>query len=144
MSEYKVLMVDDEQDFLNTFQKRLRRRKVEVDAVTCGEDALEYMENNSPDIVILDVKMPGMDGITVLNKIKQKYPLVEVILLTGHANMEVAAEGMEIGAFDYVLKPASLDELMFKIEDAYKRKILQEEKINTMKNHIRKQKKEED
>lgn len=144
MSEYKVLMVDDEQDFLNTFLKRLRRRKVEVDAVTCGEDALEYMENNSPDIVILDVKMPGMDGITVLNKIKQKFPLVEVILLTGHANMEVAAEGMEIGAFDYVLKPASLDELMFKIEDAYKRKILQEEKINTMKNHIRKQKKEED
>jgi len=144
MSEYKVLMVDDEQDFLNTFQKRLRRRKVDVDAVTCGEDALQYMENNSPDIVILDVKMPGMDGITVLNKIKQKFPLVEVILLTGHANMEVAAEGMEIGAFDYVLKPASLDELMFKIEDAYKRKILQEEKINTMKNHIRKQKKEED
>lgn len=144
MSEYKVLMVDDEQDFLNTFQKRLRRRKVDVDAVTCGEDALEYMENNSPDIVILDVKMPGMDGITVLNKIKRKYPLVEVILLTGHANMEVAAEGMEIGAFDYVLKPASLDELMFKIEDAYKRKTLQEEKIDNMKNHIRKQKKEED
>jgi len=144
MSEYKVLMVDDEQDFLNTFQKRLRRRKVDVDAVTCGEDALEYMENNSPDIVILDVKMPGMDGITVLNKIKRKYPLVEVILLTGHANMEVAAEGMEIGAFDYLLKPASLDELMFKIEDAYKRKTLQEEKIDNMKNHIRKQKKEED
>lgn len=144
MSDFKVLLVDDEQAFLSTFLKRLKKRNINVEAVTSGEEALEYVQHNSPDVIILDVKMPGMDGITVLSKIKQEFPLLEVILLTGHANMEVAAEGMELGAFDYILKPASLDELIFKIEDAYKRKTLQEEKIHSVKTHIHEQKKMEE
>ncbi|MFO7817277.1 MAG: response regulator [Thermodesulfobacteriota bacterium] len=144
MSDFKVLLVDDEQAFLSTFLKRLKKRNINVEAVTSGEEALEYVQHNSPDVIILDVKMPGMDGITVLSKIKQKFPLLEVILLTGHANMEVAAEGMELGAFDYILKPASLDELIFKIEDAYKRKTLQEEKIHSVKTHIHEKKKMEE
>jgi DNA-binding NtrC family response regulator len=73
--------------------------------------------------------MPGMDGIQTLREIKGRYPLIEVIMLTGHANVEVAIEGMELGAFDYLMKPMDIDELLFKIQDAYKKKSVQEDRI---------------
>ena len=85
------------------------------------------------DVVLLDVRMAGMDGIQVLKKIKEDYPLVEVIMLTGHANTEVAIEGMELGAFDYLMKPVDFDELLYKLQDANKKKVIQEEKIKGMK-----------
>jgi len=81
------------------------------------------------DVVVLDVKMPGMDGIETLREVKKKFPLTEVVMLTGHASMEVAIEGMEIGAFDYLMKPIDLDDLLYKLEDAYKKKSIQETKI---------------
>ena len=81
------------------------------------------------DVVVLDVKMPGMDGLTALREIKKRFPLVEVIMLTGHASMEVAIEGMEQGAFDYLMKPMDIDELLYKLQDAYKKKTLHEERI---------------
>lgn len=126
----KVLIVDDEADYLETLVKRMRKRNVDITGVHSGEEALDWLAQNVVDVVVLDVKMPGMDGIQALREIKKQYPLVEVIMLTGHANVEVAIEGMELGAFDYLMKPMEIDELLYKIQDAFKKKIIQQEKIN--------------
>ena len=132
MDEFNVLLVDDEAEFVETLVKRLRKRKVNTAAVGSGEEALKILKEMPIDVVVLDVKMPGMDGIETLRKIKKISPLIEVIMLTGHANMEVAIEGMELGAFDYLMKPMDIDELLYKLQDAYKKKWLQEGKIKQM------------
>jgi DNA-binding NtrC family response regulator len=132
MYEFSVLLVDDEQEFLETLVKRLIKRKIKAKGVTNGEDALKIIKETPPDVVVLDVKMQGMDGIQTLREIKKVKPLVEVIMLTGHANLEVAVEGMEMGAFDYLMKPTGVDELLYKLEDAYKRKKIQEQKIKRL------------
>jgi DNA-binding NtrC family response regulator len=129
MNALKVLFVDDEADFLETLMKRMKKRGVDVSGVNSGGEALELLDENPPDVVVLDVKMPGMDGIETLREIKKRYPLVEVIMLTGHANVEVAIEGMELGAFDYLMKPMAVDELFYKLQDAYKKKYVHEQKI---------------
>jgi DNA-binding NtrC family response regulator len=125
---YNVLFVDDETDYLDTLIKRMSKRKINVTGVKSGEAAIEFLGNmqkdNPIDIVILDVRMPGMDGIQTLKEIKRITPDIEVIMLTGHANLEVAKEGMENGAFDYMMKPADMDDLLLKIQDAYKKKSL--------------------
>jgi len=124
-----VLFVDDEEDFLETLLKRIKKRGVNATGVKSGEAALERLEQDLADVVILDVRMPGMDGLEALREIKGRYPRTEVIMLTGHANVEVAIQGMELGAFDYLMKPMDIDELLYKVEDAYKKKKIQEEKI---------------
>jgi DNA-binding NtrC family response regulator len=129
----RVLLVDDEQDFVETMQKRLAVRRLEVRVANSGPAALEELAREPVDVVVLDVKMPGMDGIEAIRVIKEKHPLVEVILLTGHANLEASLEGMARGAFDYLLKPVGIDELVYKIEDAYRKKSLQEEKIQRLR-----------
>ncbi len=129
MDTFNVLLVDDEVEFLETLVKRLKRRNLAVTGVTSGEAALEALGRLPVDVVVLDVKMPGMDGLTALREIKKRVPLVEVIMLTGHASMEVAIEGMEQGAFDYLMKPMDIDELLYKLQDAYKKKTLHEERI---------------
>ena len=129
MDAFKVLFVDDEIDFLETLLKRMKKRGVDVTGVGSGEEALSFLDTNQVDVVVLDVRMPGMDGIETLREIKKRHPLVEVIMLTGHANLEVAIEGMELGAFDYLMKPMDIDELLYKVEDAYKKKSLHEQKI---------------
>lgn len=121
-----VLIVDDEIEFLETLVKRLRKRKLAVNGVTSGQAALEFLRESSVDIVVLDVRMPDMNGLDTLREIKKSHGLLEVIMLTGHANMEVAMEGMDIGAFDYLMKPIEIDDLVYKIQDAYKRKSLNE------------------
>ena len=128
----KVMLVDDEIEFVETLVKRLKKRDLDVTSAGSGEDALVMLEKDPADVVVLDVKMPGMDGIDVLKKIKSRHPLVEVIMLTGHANVEVAIEGMELGAFDYLMKPMDIDELLYKIQDAHQKKTLQEAKIKNM------------
>jgi DNA-binding NtrC family response regulator len=125
----KTLLVDDEQDFLRTLAKRLSRREMLVEQALSGEEAIEKLETFAADVVLLDVKMQGMDGLTALHLIKTRWPLIEVIMLTGHASVEVAIRGMELGAFDYLMKPVEFEELLYKMEDASKRKALQEEKI---------------
>jgi DNA-binding NtrC family response regulator len=129
VEECRVLLVDDEKDFLEVLIRRLKKRQVNVDGVSSGEEALQYLRARPIDVVVLDVKMPGMDGITALQEIKKLNPLIEVIMLTGHASLEVALEGMRSGAFDYLMKPAEIDELLYKIEDAQRAKAIQEEKI---------------
>jgi DNA-binding NtrC family response regulator len=136
LSEFSVLLVDDEPEFLETLVKRLRKRKLNATGAKSGEEALEVMRSEPVDVVVLDVKMPGMDGIETLRELKKIRPLVEVIMLTGHANMEVAITGMELGAFDYLMKPMDIDELLYKLQDAYKKKLLQEQKINVVKEEM--------
>lgn len=133
MDTFRVLLVDDEIEFLETLLKRLRKRNLDAIGVKSGEEALQTLKENPVDVIVLDMKMPGMDGIQALREIKRIYPLIEVIMLTGHANMEVAIEGMELGAFDYLMKPMNIDELLYKLQDAYKKKLLQEKKIQQMK-----------
>jgi len=127
-----VLLVDDQIEFIETLVKRLKKRKLIASSAGSGEEALSLLEKNPADVVVLDVKMPGMDGIEVLKEIKSRFPLIEVIMLTGHANMEVAIQGMELGAFDYLMKPMDIDELLYKIHDAYQKKSIQEAKIKKM------------
>ncbi len=129
LEEVRVLLVDDEVEFVDTLAKRMKKRSLKVFSVNGGEDALEFLGQHPTDVVVLDVKMPGIDGIQALREIKQQYPLIEVIMLTGHANVEVAIQGMEIGAFDYLMKPMAIDDLVYKIQDAYKKKSIQEKKI---------------
>ncbi|MCU0586592.1 MAG: response regulator [Syntrophobacteraceae bacterium] len=124
MDVFSVLLVDDEVEFLETLVKRLARRKLDVTGVTNAEDAIRILKERPVDVIVLDVKMPGMDGLEALRQIKATSPDVEVIMLTGHANMEAAIQGMELGAFDYLMKPMDIDELLYKLQDAYKKKTL--------------------
>ena len=128
MENLKVLVVDDEADFLETIVMRLRRRKIDTTGVDGGKKALEIVENERFDVVVLDVLMPGMDGIETLKLLKKKDPFIEVIILTGHGSVESGLQGMQFGAFDYIMKPADLDELLEKIQQAYERKRIHEER----------------
>ena len=132
MTPCRVLLVDDEVDFVRTVAKRLKRHELSVEAAHNGEDALRHLADNPTDVVVLDMKMPGMDGIEVLRRIKERETLVEVIMLTGHASVGAAIEGMELGAFDYLMKPVEFDELLYKIQDAHKKKSIQEAKIRAL------------
>jgi DNA-binding NtrC family response regulator len=130
MLEPIVLLVDDEAPFVDTMTKRLTKRKLTVFKSYSGEEALETLKENSQiDLVILDVKMPGMDGIETLKEIRKEFPLVEVIMLTGHATVETSIEGMRLGAFDYLMKPCDMDVLIEKVNAAVTKKRDHEEKI---------------
>ena len=129
METFKVLIVDDEPDFLETIVKRLQRRKIDVTGVSGGREALELIRTRHFDVTIMDVRMPGMDGIETLKEMKKATPLMEVILLTGHASVESGIEGMQLGAFDYVMKPADIDDLLEKVRQALERRTLREERI---------------
>ena len=132
MESFNVLLVDDEGEFLDTLVKRIQKRKVNATGVNSGEEALAFLEKSPVDVVVLDVRMPGMDGIETLRALKRQHPLTEVIMLTGHASLEVAIEGMELGAFDYLMKPVEIDDLLYKLQDANKRRSIQLEKIKGM------------
>jgi DNA-binding NtrC family response regulator len=132
MDLFRVLIVDDEKDFLETLVNRLIKRNVDATGVLSGEAALEEMKKKLFDVVILDIKMPGgMDGIEVLREIKKIQPLAEVVLLTGHASVETSIEGMKLGAFDYLLKPIKLEELLTKLAAAFEKKDAHEQKIRS-------------
>lgn len=122
----RVLLVDDEVAFTAALEKRLRLRGVEARSAASGEAALACLEDGAVDVVVLDVKMPGMSGLDTLREIKRRHPEVEVIMLTGHASVDLAVEGMDEGAFDYLMKPADFDDLLYKIEDARQSKALRE------------------
>ena len=129
MEEPKVLIVDDEADFREAIVKLLRKRKMDVTGAENGEKALDLMAANRFDVVVLDYKMPGMDGIQTLKALKKGWPETEVIMLTALGSVESGLEGMRSGAFDYVLKPAQIDDLMEKIHQAHERKLIHERSI---------------
>lgn len=120
----RVLLVDDEHDFRDLITKRLRKRGLVVQAVPDGKEALAALSDAPFDVVILDVRMPGMDGIETLRAMQRLDSDAQIIMLTGHASLEAAHQGMGLGAFDYLLKPVGINELLFKIQDAMARKRL--------------------
>ncbi len=127
-----ILLVDDEVPFVETMAKRLAKRDLTVDTAFGGREALKKLDSGGPstiDVVILDVKMPGMDGLETLAAIKSAHPNVEVIMLTGHATVESAIEGMKGGAYDYLMKPCEMDLLMSKVNEAVDKKRAHEAKI---------------
>ncbi|MCB2185369.1 MAG: response regulator [Deltaproteobacteria bacterium] len=129
----RVLLVDDEEKFVDYLHKRLVNRDYDVTMALSGEAAVEKLKEQNFDVVILDVLMPGMDGIETLRIIKNLKPLTEVIMLTGHASVESGVEGMKLGAYDYLMKPCETDELVSKINKAYERKAEHENRIREAK-----------
>ena len=125
----KVLLVDDEEQFVETLAQRLETRGFVVDTALDGDRCLAILKEKNMDVVVLDVQMPGRSGIDTLKEIKYLRPLTEVIMLTGHATVETAIEGMKLGAFDYLMKPTEIDDLMAKINQAHARKAEHEERI---------------
>jgi len=118
----QVLIVDDEVELLKSLKNVLQRREMVVSTAQNGEEALELMKESSVEVVVLDVKMPGMDGIEVLQRIQRDFPNIEVVLLTGHPTVDTAITGMKQGAFDYVVKPPDVDDLAETIRKAYRRR----------------------
>ena len=130
MRQANILLVDDEIPFVETMAKRLNKRGFEIVPAYSGLEALDRLSQHTTiDVVILDMKMPGMDGIQVLEEIKNRFPIIEVIILTGHATVESAIEGMKLGAFDYLMKPCDMEQLVSKVEAAAQRRRAHEEKI---------------
>ncbi len=131
MTIAKLLLIDDETGFLDAMARRLKKRGYDVLTATSGMEALEVLSQSGDKVeaIILDVKMPGMDGIETLSEIKRKHPLIEVVMLTGHATVSSAIDGMKQGAFDYLMKPCDMDLLVEKVNDAAAMKRRHEEKI---------------
>lgn len=125
----KLLMVDDERDFIGMLSQRLETRGFEVTTALSGAEAVDLVREQEFDVVVLDVLMPGKDGISTLKEIKALKPLIQVIMLTGHATVETAIQGMKQGAFDYLMKPTDVTDLVGKITEAYEVKSAQEERI---------------
>ncbi len=125
----KVLLVDDEEQFVEILSSRLETRGFVVHTAFSGDDALEFLEKHEVDVVILDVVMPGRDGVETLREIKRLRPLTEVIMLTGHGTVDTAIQGMKLGAYDYLIKPTDTKDLIEKIEKAKQRKAEHEQRI---------------
>ncbi len=123
MDTPKILVVDDERDLNETLVKRLKRRGYATHSAFSGSEALDVLATEAFDVVVMDVMMPGMDGIETLREVKKRHPGVEVLLLTGHASVESGAQGLPIGANDYLLKPVEFDTLLAAINQAYQRKL---------------------
>ena len=146
MGSYNFLLVDDEKRFIETFAQRLKLRGYKAACAFSGDEALDLLEkDDSFDIVVLDVKMPGLDGIETLEKIKERHPLLEVVMLTGHATIDSAIEAVKRGAFDYLTKPCDLNALISKADKAVARKKEREAKIRNirMKPYISEREREE-
>jgi len=129
----KVLLVDDEKDFLEALSERMETRGMQVSTTTSAKDALDRVENQSYDAVILDLMMPEMDGLETLVALKKKRPELQVILLTGHATVEKGIEAMKLGAMDFIEKPADLQALTEKIKKAQAQKMILVEKESEKK-----------
>ncbi len=112
MADLRLLLVDDEVEFLEPMAARLRRRQIACTVAQSGMEALQALARERFDCAVVDAKMPGMDGVELLRRMRRDYPDVAVILLTGHASVELGVEGLELGAFEYLMKPVDLDELL--------------------------------
>jgi DNA-binding NtrC family response regulator len=129
MEKMKIMLVDDEERFLTTTQKLLAKKGIDAVTAASGTEALDVLNHKHVHVVILDVKMPGMDGNETLKEIKTRFPLVEVIMLTGHATVESAIDGLKSGATDYLMKPTGINELIDKATEAFEKRQRLEEKI---------------
>ena len=129
METMRLLLVDDEENFRRTIAKRLKKRGITSEQAGTGAECLSILQEKPIDVVVLDVKMPGMNGIETLQHIKEKYPKIEVIMLTGHATTQDGVDGIKTGAFDYLTKPIELEHLLGKIRQAHEKILREEEKL---------------
>ena len=118
MTDLTVLLVDDEKEFVTTLSERLHLRGIEAQTATDGESALALIEKDPPKVVVLDILMPGLGGIEVLKRIRARSPETQVILLTGQGSAKDGIKGMQLGAFDYLVKPLDIEELIKKMKEA--------------------------
>ena len=123
MKDLRVLLVDDETEFVQAMAERLKMRDLDANTVYDGEQALSFVGGQEPDVMVLDLKMPGIDGMEVLRQVKKSYPKLQVIILTGHGTEKDEEEARRLGAFDYLEKPVSLDVLIKKMKQAFKQKM---------------------
>jgi DNA-binding NtrC family response regulator len=121
--DIKVLLVDDEEAFVNTLAQRLKMRELNVETVYDGEQALAHVKSKEPDVMVLDLKMPGLHGMDVLKEIRKSYPKMQVIILTGHGTEKDEQEARRLGGFDFLRKPADIETLIGKIKEAYAEKL---------------------
>jgi two-component system OmpR family response regulator len=128
MRKAKILLVDDEVAFANNIAKLISKRGYDIITVYNGENAVKAVEENDFDVIVLDLKMPGMGGMATLQQIKVKKPVIEVIILTGHGSFESGIDGIQMGAFDFIMKPVRFEDLQEKIRQAFQRKLMLEEK----------------
>ena len=133
MPNTQLLIIDDEERFLSTTKALLDKRGLNTFTAANGADAMKILGTERIDVIILDVKMPGLDGVEVLRVIKKRHPLVEVIMLTGHASAESAVDGLSLGAFDYLMKPCDIQTLMDKVNEAHAKKDAAEDKARKTK-----------
>ncbi len=132
----RVLLVDDEEAFSEVLARRLTRLGLTVATASSGAQALRALAASPVDVVVLDVKMPDMDGLEVLARVKAAHPLIEVIMLSGYTDLPTSINGLELGAFDYLLKPAPLEEVADKIYDAWQKKEVAEKKLAALQAEI--------
>jgi len=130
----RLLLVDDEERFVDTLAKRLKIRGYYVEGVCSGEEALNVLQARPFDVVLLDVRMPGLGGIETLREAKKIQPLVQVVLLSGNASINTAIEAMRLGATDYLLKPSELEEITAKIDEAFEKKLMEEQRAEENRN----------
>ncbi len=123
MKKFKLLLVDDEEEFVRALAERLRMRDLESDTVFDGDQALSFVDEKEPDVMVLDLKMPGIDGIEVLRRVRKTYPNLQVIILTGHGTEKDEERARRLGAFDYMQKPVDIDDLVGRVRKAYKSKL---------------------
>ncbi len=121
MDKIKLLLVDDEEDFVKALSERIKMREIGSDIALNGEAALEMVENQIPDVIVLDIRMPGIDGLEVLERIKKTYPNVQVIILTGHGTEKEMEQARRLGAFEVLRKPVDIDMLVDGVKKAYKK-----------------------
>jgi DNA-binding NtrC family response regulator len=121
--DIKILLVDDEKEFIDTLSERIKMRELEPDVAMNGEEALKLVSDQIPDVMVLDLRMPGIDGMEVLRRVRKEYPDVQVIILTGHGTKKDEKEARKLGAYEYLQKPVDIDKLVKTIKKAYKRKI---------------------
>lgn len=129
MTEPRILLVDDEERFRTNLEKLLGAQGLAVTGLGSGAAALEELRRQPYDVIVLDIRMPGMDGLTTLREIKKINPEVEVIILTGHASMDAAMEIIKLGGYDYLMKPCPLEELLLKIDAAHEKKVEREKRL---------------
>jgi len=129
MEQMKIMLVDDEERLLSTTKKLFEKIGIDVLTSTSGKEALELLKTEEVHVIFLDIKMPGMDGMETLQCIKKDHPLIEVIILTGHATTESAVEGLKLGALDFLIKPVSMKDFLRKAEEAFEKVTLHKQKI---------------
>ncbi len=126
----RLLIVDDEERFVETLSKRFAARGFYVEGANSGPDALAILNQKPFDVVLLDLRMPGMDGLQTLREIRSAQPLLQTVMLSGNASINAAVEGMRLGASDYLLKPADIEEVIAKVEEAFEKKRLKEKDLS--------------